>query len=501
MKKSLITLHTEDTNALFDNIFNDEIIIEPNSELAFHSCCLRLNNLALKINNDNKLVLLQIYPTPPMQYIIPSGQYGEHQVEYLLEGLQNGFNQQLNILNETDNGQQIRVLLSRQNVVSIELIKASIYLASDLATDGTYVKDTSLFLYGDSVVIDGTSGQISRSSGSTSLAGGLRQYIHGRVPITRGCGFCSVKVTELRSFDSNVMDGLILMITEEANPNKFETRTSCLAYLRVPEKVGHFYKYTTRELNHTEHITNIDCQINDVVQFEISEGKLFFTVYRTGVTIPYSQVLRGNFPAYNDTEIGDIAPALYMTAGIMGPSFSGILNYIPDAFLANTTKLSASLPDLTDDPPSFEKGDEYEHILTFQKDDIATAFGFDDKLIEVRSTDVCTFTAANSIVKANHPSNYKIEMLNIQLESFDSQKEGRMNILSTIPTSKEFRDNQLSVLNFEPANMFYLTIRNKQQLSLRNIRARVIDANNEPITLLGFSSLNLLIKPGEHNNQ
>ena len=112
-----------------------------------------------------------------------------------------------------------------------------------------------------------------------------------------------------------------------------------------------------------------------------------------------------------------------MTAGIMGPSFSGILNYIPDAFLANTTKLSASLPDLTDDPPSFEKGDEYEHILTFQKDDIATAFGFDDKLIEVRSTDVCTFTAANSIVKANHPSNYKIEMLNIQLESFDSQKE------------------------------------------------------------------------------
>ena len=76
-----------------------------------------------------------------------------------------------------------------------------------------------------------------------------------------------------------------------------------------------------------------------------------------------------------------------------------------------------------------------------------------------------------------------------------------MNILSTIPTSKEFRDNQLSVLNFEPANMFYLTIRNKQQLSLRNIRARVIDANNEPITLLGFSSLNLLIKPGEHNNQ
>ena len=239
------------------------------------------------------------------------------------------------------------------------------------------------------------------------------------------------------------------------------------------------------------------CALGDVAQFERTEGKLFFIVYKaTG--LPFQvQVLQFNYPVYNDSSIGYVAPPLYMTAGIMGPTFSGIFNYISDPYLANPPAFSLAIADLTDSPPSFEKGEEYEHDLVFQKEDVAAAFGFDDRVNTVKSTDACTFLAPHSVVKTNHPSNYKVELLNIQLESFDSQKEGRMNILSTIPTSKEFRDDQLSVLNFEPSNMFYLTIRNKQRLSLRNIRARVIDANNEPISILGFSSINLLIKPSD----
>ena len=136
-------------------------------------------------------------------------------------------------------------------------------------------------------------------------------------------------------------------------------------------------------------------------------------------------------------------------------------------------------------------------MLTFQSLDLASSLGFDERVITITDTDTCTFLAPKSITRTTHPSNYKIEMLNIQLESYDSQKEGRMNILATIPISQEFKDQQLSILNFEPTNMFYLSIRNKTKLSLRNIKARIIDANNNPINLLGFSSLNLLIKSKE----
>ena len=125
---------------------------------------------------------------------------------------------------------------------------------------------------------------------------------------------------------------------------------------------------------------------------------------------------------------------------------------------------------------------------------MASSFGFDERVTTERSSGLAKFLGADPIDNSSHPNNFKVEMLNLQLESFDSQKEGRMNILATIPVEKEFKDAQLSILNFQPENMFYLSIRNKTKLSLRNIRARVIDANNNPIKLLGFSSINLLIK-------
>ena len=106
MTKKLISLHTEDTAAHFDNIFNDEIVIEPDTELAFHSCCLRLNNFRVNVNNNNKVITLKIGTTAAMRHVIESGDYSDNQVQYLLEEIQNGLNQQLNILNETDNGQQ-----------------------------------------------------------------------------------------------------------------------------------------------------------------------------------------------------------------------------------------------------------------------------------------------------------------------------------------------------------------------------------------------------------
>ena len=125
------------------------------------------------------------------------------------------------------------------------------------------------------------------------------------------------------------------------------------------------------------------------------------------------------------------------------------------------------------------------------------SFGFDERSLTVSSVGLATFTAPKAIDNSSHPNNFKIEMLNLQLESFDSQKEGRMNILATVPVEREFKDQQLSILNFEPTNMFYLSIRNKTTLSLRNIKARIIDANNNPINLIGFSSINLLIKSND----
>ena len=358
MKKSLITLHTEDTSALFDNIFNDEIVIEPDTEIAFHSCCLKLDNFRVNINNTNKLVTLQIGTTPAIRHLIAPGSYPDNDVQFLLEKMQNDFNQQLNINNPTDNGQQIRINLTVKNIVSLIVARAVISQASLKVGADPYIKDTEFFTYGDGISIDGASGVLSRT-GSQHIGDGLTEFIHGRIPITKGCGFCAVQVKELRSFDANVPDGAIMTVTEEASPAKHETRTNCLFYVRIPFKVGEVYKYASKELgynesDYTQNGVPVLCQLNDIVQIELSKGTYSLRVYRTGVTFFKHDIL--TVAASHDALYSDknhTAPPLYMTVGLIGPTFSGLVSYLPDPFQNTTPKFTLALPDLQDAPPAF----------------------------------------------------------------------------------------------------------------------------------------------------
>tara|TARA_R110001592_G_scaffold288644_2_gene557739 strand:+ start:1380 stop:2921 length:1542 start_codon:yes stop_codon:yes gene_type:complete len=511
MKKTLISLHTEDADAVFDNIFNDELIIEPDSELAFHSCCLRLNNFRINVSNSNKIVTLKIGNTDAMRFVMDDGQYADTQITYLLETIQNGFNKLLDINNGTDNGQQIRAKLSRKNVVQFDLLKAPISQAAvQNAGDASYEQNVELFLTGGDTIFSTITGTYGRTPGTSGTIGGdLDSFVHGKVEMTRGCGACIVDVVALAPQGTAGVDGCLIQLTHETNPDVNNTRTNSLLYVRVPFTLGEAYKYATREGSyHEEDVssnvpnTPLLCEIGDQIQIQLTRGQYHIRVYRTGVDVPITiPLLSREAPVYNDTDTGYVAPPVYFTIGIIGPSFRGRIMYMADPYdkpPPDPNKLSlAVVNNLTTDPPEFSKGDQYDHVLTFQQLDVASGFGYDEREIIVTSTDECTFLAEQSIINSNHPSNFKIEMLNIQLESFDSQREGRMNILATIPVSKTFKDEQLSILNFEPANMFYLSIRNQTQLSLRNIRARIIDANNNPINLLGFSSINLLIKPSD----
>ena len=84
-------------------------------------------------------------------------------------------------------------------------------------------------------------------------------------------------------------------------------------------------------------------------------------------------------------------------------------------------------------------------------------------------------------------------MLNIKLDSYDSLTAGRKNIICVIPVEDEFIDNQKSRINFQPENILYLSIKNQDRLSLRNIKCRLLDSLNNPVGLIDFSSINFII--------
>tara|TARA_R110000803_G_scaffold46817_5_gene98118 strand:- start:527 stop:2248 length:1722 start_codon:yes stop_codon:yes gene_type:complete len=116
--------------------------------------------------------------------------------------------------------------------------------------------------------------------------------------------------------------------------------------------------------------------------------------------------------------------------------------------------------------------------------DIPVAFGF---MIEAENT----FTLVNS-------DSYVVELLNIPLDSYDASidisgsetKRGkRMNILGVIPVN-----NTSGIIEYKASTDIFISMNNKNVLSLPNIDLRILDKNLSPIETVGLSVITLLIK-------
>jgi len=93
--------------------------------------------------------------------------------------------------------------------------------------------------------------------------------------------------------------------------------------------------------------------------------------------------------------------------------------------------------------------------------------------------------------------NYIVELLNLPLNSYDSftSKRGRSNILAVIPQNEFNFGNLDTVLMYEPSEMTYISLTNNSELSLRNIRARIVFPDYSSIDTFGLSSLVLHLRP------
>lgn len=84
---------------------------------------------------------------------------------------------------------------------------------------------------------------------------------------------------------------------------------------------------------------------------------------------------------------------------------------------------------------------------------------------------------------------------NVPLESFDTQVGGRKNVLSVIVRDKDI-DSQgvIKHITHNENFLIYRKIKNNNEITLRQIRARILDRDLQPIVAQGLSSLTLLIK-------
>ena len=116
------------------------------------------------------------------------------------------------------------------------------------------------------------------------------------------------------------------------------------------------------------------------------------------------------------------------------------------------------------------------------------------------------WTSPKSIDTANDANTYIIESQSFTLDSYDSygltlqerranSGGSRRNILATIPIGEKPTGTAGGgIIQYEPANLYYIAIKNRGEIVTRQLRFRLLNNQYERISTEGLTQMVILIK-------
>ena len=503
MSKKLLRLHTTDFNSIFDCVFNEEIKINPYSEIALHSASFPLANRFINIDASNDQLTFQVQNGVSHTINITHGTYTKFNATRLLEQITDKMNQDLLITNSKEHGTEISANVNNDTRVSFDFGYANQLVISSAARD-----QNSFYAATPAVTIGSRGNDIKLAGTGDQSVNNDKGYIVGEVPFTRGCGNI---IFDLHTYSAG--DGA-------AGTNAFTMGL-------IPKSLFDIYKgeFPSTIADPTQVATTLwkfgrpfsshgggdGLTEGSKISMDLSNGKISFNEYTAGGAV--RELFAVDFD-YDDLAETDYYPAIILHTE---PQYLKIRNlkYTPTPFslpptienldpLIETSAFGAAPRPFGLRPTIYN--------LTFPANSLRDFLGFD--LLNLNPLSNATddrageraFRAIQHFQSVVSSDNYMIEMLNIKLDSYDSftinnAGGGRKSILAPIPVSEQVIDNQTGLVQYEPNTYNFISINNEYALNLRNIRMRIIDFQHAPVLNSGFQSVNIIIRDTEETRK
>ena len=177
----------------------------------------------------------------------------------------------------------------------------------------------------------------------------------------------------------------------------------------------------------------------------------------------------------NTAEIDPITNIISFSTSSTTFSPSRTLNYVDSTTLSSTA------------PPN----DGGNGIRTLSmSSDLATFLGYSTPSLtsEVQVSNY-QFLAANIFDITDTADSFVVELLSLELDSYDGQTNDRRSILATVPKSEGADGTIIYEVNYPT----FVNVRNRNPITLRNIRARILKSDLTQFTVLGTSNMTLLL--------
>ena len=525
MTKKLIRVHTTNKNGTFDAIFKDNIVLEPNSEIALQSCCIARSVQQLNISGVNNIFTFQIQKNnsaghpeagaSAVKTILGNvGLYNKNTILGFMTDLQDKMNSSLNYLNTKEFGTQCNISINNSNKLQIDMPHTDFDRLSDAVQSPNATYKNMI-----------TAGNLLKNSGlgSASLT---NSYVYYGKPWTKGCGVFRIKVRSLADVvgvpaNSN---GFIMGLVEEGNYSKLTAGTFTVddldhaikvkgtkaidpaqfdpVQIRNPNQtsIGGYdatgFINSTRPTKLNDDVNNVQNDIYDIVMTEGSI-KLIKNEETTGnkvITSMHSQ-------PYDRTKV------YYGVCIILGATGDCSLTSVEannDPFAQNHKNFVEGVHAKKDDmeasisaPRKLDRPTIYD--FTFPDFTVANYFGFkiaQQNAAEVTSSDG-QFISDKTLQNIISTDTFILELENIPLESYDSISGGQKNIIAVIPVNERVVDGVSGIIDFEPNEKYFISLKNISSLTLRNIKARFTTDTFDTVVTEGISTITLIVRKRE----
>ena len=493
----LIRLTSETNDGRFDNEFNDEITIKPNSKIALQSISVESDITALVIDGDNDQVEFEVSPGNTRTISLDHATYDEFNNHDFLNDLQLKLNQGLQYSDgqSTDKfrnelGFQMKVSVSDKGKVNVGMSN-TLYNYNASSLGGEFNENSA----GNSIQASGI-----KIASLTDTGVGRADSKHGLNainPFTTGCGVFRVKIytwVDDTSGATSATSGFEFGLCD-SNPSTWDLPDGMPDNVKTYAIRGfqpgtNYYQKSTNAGNFVDSNqapNPTTSTAGDWLEISIQGANIVGTIFQAtqanGITLftqPYEVINGVPKPLFGYILFhGSKANIeLYSTA------------YTPDPFISPrlTAEVNEELfPLQTGANPLDPRANISTKKIDFKSSEIASFLGFNDISNSLVGQNVL-FIASILFIALIENDALLILLENLPLESYDGFKKGRKSILASVPNP-----NAGSRIVYEPNNLNYIELNNANEVSLRNIRAKILYQDYTPLKTRGLSVLNVLL--------
>lgn len=510
MKFIRLVSNPQEDEGILDNEFNQDIQISENSQIAYRSIAIELNTEIFEVTPENNKISYQsnINDSTTLNTALLNEQtYSASNPDEILNDLQDKINESL-LYNSKNIGTQFQVIKkdgktrieSKFSPNSVKVLRANFS-----GNFGYTLNDSSI----------AANGNISSSSSQSDD----RNILYSLQELGKGC---SVFRTRIRNLTDNGaasnLNGFEIGLSD-VNPSSWTTGASFTLSDAIKTfnvslgKPTENYFYNDKiSVNQDSGVTPKNTVIatytkNDIIEFRKVGLNLECRIFRDleatanllftcnlSTTYTASGQFKQNQPLY---------PYIILHGSSASCMLDGYTRCFFDPFTSNVTPLNNDVVTVED----IDQGNDHHGLsivpsiskpqnptkgeFKFFGIGLAVFLGFTQSIFRSETLDAFFIKHSETNFTAMQDyDNLVLELIDIQLDSYDGLSKGRRNILATIPTVK----NQNNVIVNEANNLVFIDIKNTSPRNLRNIKCRILFGDLTPVNPIGLTSVTLLIK-------